>query len=526
MRRGFWRGDGGIKLIDNLGDLKHQISEFFTTYVRSLSDCLYADIRIEMSDTRWASAEDGKPKSAGRDEGGSFGIRVIAGGGKKAPGYYGSIFSIKDLHRINDLIKDGLNHAHARAIANSKHKSRVAASIEGLDNILYSTELANIEIHKDTVPAVFKISPESVSPQDILIFVEDASKSVKGLSAIKFNDVTAYTQYIGTLFINTEGALIDQYYAYSQGNVYVVASGKEGQQELYEYVGDQRGWEAVGGGVNVMEMNLLDFSMRVARDAVALSNAKMLKTTEKEVVVVTDPYFNTLLSHEIIGHPMEADRVLKYETAYAGRSWFYKGLNENYIGKQVASPLITTYSDPALPGYGHYVYDDEGTKGRKVVHMEKGILRDFMNSRQTASLLGMSPNGSYTATDASLVPLIRMSTTVFANGNTDPKKIIGDISDGYYLWGMHTPSISESRENFSMSAIKTYRIHRGEITELYRGGGISADSMSFLMSIDAVGNDFKIYPIANCGKGQPMQTKRLGNGGPTLRGRARVVGGS
>src|SRR3972149_291885 len=417
MRRGFWRCDGGIKLIDNLGDLKHQISEFFTSYARSLSDCQYADIRIEMSDTRWASAEDGKPKSAGRDEGGSFGIRVIAGGGKKAPGYYGSIFSIKDLHRINDLIKDGLNHAHARATANSKHKSRVAASIEGLDNILYSTQLANIEIHRDTVPAVFKISPESVSPQDILLFVEDASKSVRDVSAIKFNDVTAYTQYLGTLFINTEGTLIDQYYAYSQGNVYVMASGKEGQQELYEYIGDQRGWEAVGGGVNVMEINLLDFSMRVAGDAAALSDAKMLKTTEKEVVVVTDPYFNTLLSHERIAHPLEADRVLKYETAYAGRSWVCEGVKENYIGKQVASPLITTYSDPALPGYGHYVYDDEGTKGKKVVHMEKGVLRDFMNSWEDMLLLGLSTILPFDAVYSIPARSTRMSTTVFANGN-------------------------------------------------------------------------------------------------------------
>lgn len=486
---------------------------------------MYADIRIEINDTRWASAEDGKPKSAGRDEGGSFGIRVIAGSDKKAPGYFGSIFSIKDLHRINDLIRDGLNHAHARATANSKHKSRVASSFEGLSSILYSTGLANVEIHRDTIPALFKISPETVSPQDILSLVEDTSKIVRDVSAIRFNDVTAYTQSMGTLFVSTEGALIDQYYAYSQGNLYVVASGKEGQQELYEYIGDQRGWEAVSGGVNAMGLNLPDFALRVAKDAAELSDAKMLRTTEKESVVVTDPYFNTLLSHEIIGHPMEADRVLKYETAYAGRSWFFKGLNDNYIGKQVTSPLITTYSDPALPGYGHYVYDHEGTKGKKVIHIEKGVLKEFMNSRQTASLLGMKPNGSYTTTDASLVPLIRMSTTVFANGNTDPMKIIGDVSDGYYLWGMHTPSISESRENFTISAIKTYRIHRGELKELYRGGGISSDSMSFLMSIDAVGNDFRIYPIANCGKGQPMQTKRLGNGGPTLRGRARVVGG-
>ena len=51
-----------------------------------------------------------------------------------------------------------------------------------------------------------------------------------------------------------------------------------------------------------------------------------------------------------------------------------------------------------------------------------------------------------------------------------------------------------------------------------------ANSKDFLMSIDAVGNDFKMFPIPNCGKGQPMQIMRVGNGGPTLRGKARLTG--
>lgn len=507
-----------------IAPIKDRIRDFFTSYSRTLQHCYYADLRLEVNDTRWASAEDGKPKGSGRDEGGAFGIRVIAGDTKKSPGYYGRVFSLKDLSNIEPIIKEGLDHAHCRASANSRNKERLSRTLPEFADSLWSTELSPAEVNVDTVPANYKIKPDGVLPQDILILVKESSARIKELDGLIFNDVTAYTQSTGELFVSSEGTLIDQYFCYSQGNVYVVASGKEGQQELYENVGDQRGWEAMVEGINVHEMGLSDFSMRVAKDAIELSNAKAFCSTEKETVIVTDPYFNTLLSHEIIGHPMEADRILKYETAYAGRSWFFRNFNENYIGKQVASPLITTYSDPAIPGYGYYVYDHEGTKGKKVVHIEKGILKDFMNSRQTAALLGLTPNGSYTATDASLVPLIRMSTTVFAAGDKDPKKIIGDISDGYYLWGMHTPSISESRENFSMSAIKTYRIHRGELKELYRGGGITADSMSFLMNIDAVGNDFKVYPIANCGKGQPMQTKRLGNGGPTLRGRARVVG--
>lgn len=504
--------------------IKDRIKDLFISYTRTLQDCWYADLRLEVNDTRWASAEDGKAKGAGRDEGGSFGIRVIAGSKKKSPGYYGRIFNLGDLNNIGPLIKEGLEHAHIRALANSKNKERLSQALPEFAHSLWSTELSPAEVNIDTIPANYRIAPGSVTQQDIGSLTKESSKNIKGLQGLLFNDVTAYTQSLGELFVSTEGALIDQYFCYSQGNVYVVASGAEGQQELYENIGNQCGWEAVIERANVHGMNLSEFSMRVAKDAVELSNAKAFRSTEKEVVVVTDPYFNTLLSHEIIGHPMEADRILKYETAYAGRSWFFRNFNENFIGQQVASPLVTTYSDPAIPGYGHYVYDHEGTKGKKVVHIEKGILKDFMNSRQTSSLLGARPNGSYTATDASLVPLIRMSTTVFAAGDKDPKKIIGDISDGYYLWGMHTPSISESRENFTMSAIKTYRIQRGEIKELYRGGGITADSMSFLMSIDAAGNDFRVYPIANCGKGQPMQTKRLGNGGPTLRGRAKVTG--
>ncbi len=46
------------------------------------------------------------------------------------------------------------------------------------------------------------------------------------------------------------------------------------------------------------------------------------------------------------------------------------------------------------------------------------------------------------------------------------------------------------------------------------------------MNVDAVGNDFRLFAIPNCGKGQPMQTKRMSNGGPTMRSRARLTGGT
>ena len=116
--------------------------------------------------------------------------------------------------------------------------------------------------------------------------------------------------------------------------------------------------------------------------------------------------------------------------------------------------------------------------------------------------MGVTPNGSARATEASLIPLIRMTNTIFAPGQQDPQSIIHEVDDGYYIAGHRTPSIAESRENFR----------------------ITADTRDYFMSIDAVGNDLRVNPIPNCGKGQPMQAKRMSNGGPTMRGVARLTG--
>src|SRR5437764_9576837 len=113
------------------------------------------------------------------------------------------------------------------------------------------------------------------------------------------------------------------------------------------------------------------FALALARDGVELASAPPLPTLDREVTVVTDPHYNTLLSHEIVGHPVELDRALKMETAYAGRSWLLGGLDDNQVGRRIASPLVSAYSDPALPGYGHYVYDHEGTPARRVTPIDR-----------------------------------------------------------------------------------------------------------------------------------------------------------
>ena len=491
-------------------------------HASSLKNCKYADIRFGINETKHASAEDGKSKCMGGDVSISFGVRVLAGE-ISSWGYFGRSLGEAESGQksIYKKLTSGIERAYTRALANSEKKAEFKHSAPALTAV----NLAGIDVHKDTINAVFDKEPREVKLKEIINLCTGISLDMRNISNdVKYSLIHIQTGVNRELFCSTEGACIDQTYALTQGNVCVVAQKAKGVPESYcDYMGDIHGWEVLEGK-NVYKQTFGDFALLRTRETLELTEAEFLPATDEPVVVVTNPHFNALLVHEIVGHPTEADRALKLETAYAGRSWLFRSFDDNELGKQIASPLLTAYSNPAINGYGHFKYDAEGTPGKRVNLIENGILKGFMNGREYAAILGHSPNGSMRATEPYYIPLVRMTNTVFANGDKDPKEIISDVSDGYYIVNHRIPSISESRENFRISAQKVYKIEKGQIAKLYRQGGITSDSKDFLMNIDAVGNDFEVFPIPNCGKGQPMQIMRVGNGGPTLRSKAKLTG--
>ena len=167
--------------------------------------------------------------------------------------------------------------------------------------------------------------------------------------------------------------------------------------------------------------DLHTFALELGKEACELAAAPALKPPDREVTVVTDPHFNALVAHEIIGHPCEADRALKMEAAYAGRSWLLRSLKTMSSAVRSARDTFGLLRS-ALDGYGHYLYDHEGTPGRRMMHIEAGVFRGFLNSRATAAALGVEPNGSSRASEARHVPLIRMSNTFFMPGESDPPR--------------------------------------------------------------------------------------------------------
>ena len=95
--------------------------------------------------------------------------------------------------------------------------------------------------------------------------------------------------------------------------------------------------------------------------------------------VVFHPSVAGLLTHEAIGHNAEADHIVSGTSIIAGK-----------LGTQIASELVTIVDDSTIPGkWGSYRYDSEGTPGARRVLVEKGVLKGYMNSLETAAKLGV-----------------------------------------------------------------------------------------------------------------------------------------
>lgn len=488
----------------------------------------YIDVRVEGNEGVGAYSEDGLPRIASRDWSLSLGIRVITKGAYAASGYFGRQLGLLDFKNFEKVLKEGMVVAYERAKANSAYKEQFVKNAGEFAKAIRPLELAHVKPVVATVDAEFSTDPRSITAEELMKFtIEGAAKAKAHHTYIKKSEVAVNTGITRQLFASSEGSLIDQSWCSSGATVFLVGVGGSGKPvDLYHHTGNQLGLEALTEGKNTHEETLNKFAEQIASEVVLLCDAKPAPAIDNPVTVVLDPDLLALFAHEIIGHPSELDRAMKMEAGYAGRSWFVKDLKDNMVGKQVGSTLLTAFSDPTLKGgYGHYLYDDEGTPAKRVYHIKDGIYNDFMNSRETAPLIDAEPNGHYKANDASVVPLIRMSNSAIAPGKDDPKKIIKDVKDGYYAVGHRIPSISESRENFQIAPRLIYKINNGEIGEVFRDGRITADSKDFFMSIDALGTDFKIFPIPNCGKGQPMQAKQVGNGGPTARGKAKIAHG-
>ena len=250
--------------------------------------------------------------------------------------------------------------------------------------------------------------------------------------------------------------------------------------------------------------------------AVAAATVERLLSAEASpagrMTAVIDPELTGTLVHEAFGHACEADLVLAGESMLAGR-----------LGEGLGSPLVGIFDDPTIEGaFGSFPFDDEGVPvGRKVL-MERGVLRTYINSRETAGRLGMEPNGGARAQDHASRPIVRMSNTCLAAGDHTFEELVEGIERGIYVKGSRGGQVDTAKGTFQFGAAEAFAIERGEVGRPLRDVALMGSILDTIRNVDAVGSDFRLASPGHCGKGQVVP---VCDGGPHIRVLDAVVGG-
>ncbi|MFX1513424.1 MAG: TldD/PmbA family protein [Promethearchaeota archaeon] len=402
--------------------------------------------------------------------------------------------------------------------------ARKMAQIEGSKS-KKPVELAEIPVSEDRVEVECEIDFRQIPLEDkipqILKWNQEISLSDDIVRAIvDYNSISA-KKY----FWSSEGTKIEFIRPLVFASIGAVAKGTAGIQAYYQPWGGSFSEEGGTGGHEILGKNgdLTDLCHTIGKKALDLANAKPAPTLQ-DVPIIFDPSYMALLVHEIVGHPSEADRVLGWEAAWAGSTW-WKGLSADEGNPtQIGSEYVTVYNDPTIPNnFGFMLYDDEGTPCKRTTLIKEGILMERMHSRETALIMGGRPNGAMRANTFEYHPLIRQINVFWGTGDWKAEEIIEDTQDGVYLKAANIPSIDDQRFNWAISSQEGYRIKNGELTDHLYSCTATATTPSFLKSIDALANDHKLF-WSGCGKGDPIQGGTVSNGGSTMRGIATLKG--
>lgn len=193
------------------------------------------------------------------------------------------------------------------------------------------------------------------------------------------------------------------------------------------------------------------------------------------------------------------------------------------LGRRFGPETLQIFDGAAPEGHrGSYAYDDEGVPATTTALITDGVLTGRLHSRETAGKLGETPTGNARCLDFHYPPIVRMTNTWIASGQTPAADLIQGIDRGVFarnwLGGM------TNGEMFTFSAGEAWMIRNGELAEPVRDVTLSGNVFSTLAAIEAIGDDFVWDESGGCGKGGQSGLP-VGCGGPSLRIRDVVVGG-
>lgn len=439
------------------------------------------EIFAERRKSEALSFDDGRLRSASYDASEGFGLRAVNG---DVAGYaHSTDVSIASLQRAAETAKLAVG--------------------EGGGTYAEAPQATNRKLYTDADPISAMPFPVKVETlREIDDYARNLDKRVVQVSA----SLAASLQEVEIL--RADGVRVRDVRPMARLNVSVIVE-KDGRRES----------GSAGGGGRLGLDGLVDpkhWQAQVQEALrIALVNLDAVPAPAGEMDVVLGPGWPGILLHEAIGHGLEGDFNRKGSSAFAG-----------LMGQQIAAKGVTVLDDGTIPDRrGSITVDDEGTPSQKTTLIEDGVLVGFMQDRQNARLMGVSPTGNGRRQSYAHAPMPRMTNTYMLGGEADPGDLVAGIKDGIWAVGFGGGQVDITNGKFVFSCTEAYRVKDGKVGAPVKGATLIGDGATALKQIRGLGNDMALDPgMGNCGKAG--QWVPVGVGQPSVLMGGLTVGGS
>jgi len=459
----------------------------------------YADVRVVRFKSESVAVRNQNVEALTWDESLGFGVRVIV------DGYWGFAGSHKMTLEEADAVA-------ARAVLVAKASAKVPGKKADIGPPQGGSGSYRTPIARD---------PFAVSLDDkmaLLLRVNEAMQRAPNIISAESN---VYCQREDKVFANSEGAYTEQE-LYETGCGIEATAVDEGEVQNRSFpnsVGRHQGTE---GWEFIERWDLEGNAARVGEEAAELLRAQSLEPAVTTVIL--DGSQVALQIHESCGHPIELDRVLGTEAAFAGTSFLTLDKLNNFM---YGSEHVNMTADATIPGgLGTFGFDDEGVPAQSTPIVRQGRFVGYLTSRETAAALGQRSQGAMRASGWNRIPLIRMTNVSLEPGTWTLADMIADTDDGVYMETNRSWSIDDKRLNFQFGTEIGRAIKNGKLGALIKNATYTGITPRFWGSCDAIGNrdEWIVWGTPNCGKGQPEQVAHTGHGASAARFRNVQVG--
>jgi len=245
------------------------------------------------------------------------------------------------------------------------------------------------------------------------------------------------------------------------------------------------------------------------------------------------------LTEDLTGEPnfeLQSIRCNKPGPGTDGMSGFHVNIAET-TDCVITNELLTgtiTVSKQVVNGYGGTAQasdfclalnDDEGTPAQYTTLIEDGILTGYMQDRQNARLMGMTPTGNGRRESYAHIPMPRMTNTYMLSGEHAPEEILRSVKKGLYAVQFGGGQVDITSGKFVFSCTEAYLVENGKVGPAVKGATLIGNGPDVMTKVTMIGNDMALDTgIGTCGKdGQGVP---VGVGQPTMLIDGLTVGGT